>query len=96
MALPSSSSLGTSNEPLPQTDDNFFAETAISKEVNLSNEEVMEEDLVCLNCHTLEKENRRLKNRIVTLEEQVNRRKRESRRYRRRGKKPCKKVLHVT
>ena len=96
MALPSSSSLGTSNEPLPKPDDNFFAETAISKEVNLSNKEVMEEDLVCLNCHTLEKENRRLKNRIVTLEEQVSRRKRETRRYRRRGKKPCKKLLHVT
>ena len=55
----------------------------------------MEEDLVCLNCHTLEKENRRLRNRIVTLEEQVSKRKRESRRYRRQGKKPCKKVLHI-
>lgn len=88
IAFPSSSSLGTSNEPLPQPDDNFLAETAISKEVNISNEEVMEEDLVCLNCHTLEKENRRLRNRIVTLEEQVSRRKRDSRRYRRQGKKP--------
>ena len=96
MAFPSSSSLGTSNEPLPQseTDNNYLTETVISKEVNVSNEEAMEEDLVCLNCHTLEKENRRLRNRIVTLEEQVSRRKRESRRYRRRGKKPCKKVLH--
>ena len=98
MAFPSSSSLGTSNEPLPQseTDGNYLTERAISKEVNISNEEVMEEDLVCLNCHTLEKENRRLRNRIVTLEEQVSRRKRESRRYKRRGKKPCKKVLHIS
>ena len=39
----------------------------ISKEVNVSNEEVMEEDLLCLYCQTLEKENRRLRNRIVTL-----------------------------
>ena len=94
MVFPSSSSLGTSTEPLPQseTDDRY---PAISKDVNISNEEVMEEDLVCLNCHTLEKENRRLRNRIVTLEEQVSRRKRESRRYRRRGKRPCKKVLHI-
>ena len=96
MAFPSSSSLGTSNEPLPQTDYNFLAETAISKEVNISNEEVMEEDLVCVKCNTLEKENRRLRNRIVTLEELVSRRKRESRRYKRRGKKPCKKVLHIS
>ena len=89
MAFPSSSSLGTSNERLPQseTDGNYLTERAISKEVNISNEE----DLVCLNCHTLEKENR-----IVTLEEQVSRRKRESRRYKRRGKKPCKKVLHIS
>ena len=42
-------------------------ETVISKEVNVSNEEVMEEDLLCLYCQTLEKENRRLRNRIVTL-----------------------------
>ena len=96
MAFPSSSSHGTSNEPLSQseTDNNYLTETVISKEVNVSNEEAMEEDLVCLNCHTLEKENRRLRNRIVTLEEQDSRRKRESQRYRRRGKKPCKKILH--
>ncbi|XP_068738515.1 THAP domain-containing protein 1-like [Montipora capricornis] len=83
MAFPSSSSLGTSNEPLPQseTDGNYLTKRAISKEVNISNEEVMEEDLLCLNCHNLEKENRRLRNRIVTLEEQVSRRKRESRSY---------------
>ena len=31
-------------------------------------------NLVCLNCHTLEKENRRLRNRIVTLEEQAEKR----------------------
>lgn len=95
MAFPSSSSFDSSNEPMPQseTDDNFLTETAISKEVNISNEGVIEEDLVCMHCHTLEKENRRLRNRIVTLEEQVSRRKRESRRYRRRSKKPCKKVI---
>lgn len=98
MAFPSSSSFDSSNEPMPQseTDDNFLTETAISKEVNISNEGVIEEDLVCMHCHTLEKENRRLRNRIVTLEEQVSRRKRESRRYRRRGKKPCKKVLPIS
>ena len=58
MAFPSSSSLSTSNEPLPQseTDNNYLTETVISKEVNVSNEEAMEEDLVCLNCHTLEQE----------------------------------------
>ena len=44
--------------------------------------------------HFGEGEQEVLRNRIVTLEEQVSRRKRESRRYRRRGKKPCKKVLH--
>lgn len=76
IAFTSSSSVGTSNELLPQPDDNFLAETAILKEV-------MEEDLVCLNCHILKKEKGRLRNRIVTLEEQVSRRKRESRRYRR-------------
>ena len=57
---------------------------------------VMEEDLACVKCHTLEKENRRLKNRIVTHEEQVSWWKRESRRYKRRGNKPCKKVLHIS
>ena len=41
----------------------------------------------CSNCLVLEKENRRLKNRIVTFEEQVSKRKTESRRYRRQGKK---------
>ena len=80
MAFPSSSSLATSNELLPQseTDDNYLTEMAISKEVNISNEEIIEEDLVSLNCHTLEKENRTLRNRIVTIEEQVSRQKRES------------------
>ena len=98
MAFPSSSSLATSNELLPQseTDYNYLTETAISKEVNISNEQIIEEDLVSLNCHTLEKENRTLRNRIVTLEEQVSRQKRESRRYKSRGKKPCRKVLHLS
>ena len=53
------------------SDYNFRAETTISEEVNNSNEELMEEDVVCWNCLNLEKENRRLKNRIVTLEEQA-------------------------
>lgn len=69
------------------SDYNFRAETTISEEVNNSNEELMEEDVVCWNCLNLDKENRRLKNRIVTLEEQVSKRKTESRRYRRQGKK---------
>ena len=41
----------------------------------------------CSNCLVLEEENRRLKNRIFILEEQVSKRKTESRRYRRQGKK---------
>ena len=49
------------------SDYNLRAETTISEEVNNSNEELMEEDVVCWNCLNLEKENRRLKNRIVTL-----------------------------
>ncbi|XP_067047680.1 uncharacterized protein [Acropora muricata] len=72
----------TTNEA-SMSDYNFRAETTISEEVNNSNEELMEEDVVCWNCLNLEKENRRLKNRIVTLEEQVSKRKTESRRYRR-------------
>lgn len=54
MAFPSFSSLGTLNELLSQTYYNFLTETAILQEVNISNEGVMEDDLVCLNCHTLE------------------------------------------
>ena len=60
--------------------------TKISEEVTNSNEELMEEDVACSNCLLWEKENRRLKNRIITLEEQVSKRKTESRRYRRQGK----------
>ena len=74
----------TSNEV---SDYNFHEESTISEEVNNSNEELIEEDVVCWNCLNLEKENRRLKNRIVTLEEQVSKWKTESRRYRRQGKK---------
>ena len=44
------------------------------KTVNLSNKEAMKEDLVCVSCHTLEMENRRLRNRIGTLEEQIEKR----------------------